>query len=124
MLSNYLAVAIGGAAGCCARYGLTHLIQSLAGREWPVATFTINVLGSFLLGFLFFWSLERTSISPALRVAVLTGGLGGFTTFSTYMLESLVLVRNGAPGGAMAYALLSVVAGFLAAFSGAWLAQS
>ncbi|HET7370755.1 MAG TPA: fluoride efflux transporter CrcB [Gammaproteobacteria bacterium] len=124
MIWNFVAVAIGGAVGCCARYGLTHLIQSLAGREWPVATFAINVTGSFLLGFLFYWSLERTAISPAVRVAVLTGGLGGFTTFSTYMLESVVLVRNGAPAAAVLYVLLSVVAGFLAAFAGAWLAQS
>lgn len=124
MLWNYLAVAIGGAVGCCARYGLTHVIQSLAGRDWPLATLMINVAGSFLLGLLFFWSIDKTSISPALRVAVLTGGLGGFTTYSTFMLESVVLVRNGAPGGAVLYVLLSIVLGFLAAFAGAYVART
>jgi CrcB protein len=124
MYWNYLAVAIGGAIGCCARYGLTNLLQSCLGKDFPLATLIINVVGSFLLGYLFFWSLERVSITPALRVAILTGGLGGFTTFSTFMLESVVLVENGSPTGAVLYAVASVILGFSAAFTGAWLARA
>ncbi|HET7569824.1 MAG TPA: fluoride efflux transporter CrcB [Gammaproteobacteria bacterium] len=120
---SYLAVAIGGAVGCCARYGLSQLIHLFYGRSFPVATLTINVLGSFALGFLFFWTLERLTIGPTLRLAILTGGLGGFTTFSTFMVETLILVEEGAFGRAALYVLLSVVLGFAAAFAGGYLSR-
>ncbi|MHB1706903.1 MAG: fluoride efflux transporter FluC, partial [Acidithiobacillus sp.] len=70
--------------GAFARYGQTLVIQSVFGRDFPWATLSINVLGSFLMGFLFFQTLERVSISPALRTGILTGGLGAYTTFSTF----------------------------------------
>ncbi|HET8552736.1 MAG TPA: fluoride efflux transporter CrcB [Gammaproteobacteria bacterium] len=120
---NYLAVAIGGAVGCCARYGLSQLIHLFYGRSFPVATLTINVVGSFVLGFLFFLTLERLTIGPTLRVAILTGGLGGFTTFSTFMVETLILAEEGAFGRAALYVLLSVVLGFAAAFAGGYLSR-
>lgn len=120
---NYLAVAVGGAIGCCARYGLTQLIQSIYTRDFPLATLIINVVGSFVLGFVFFETLERLSMSPALRLAIITGGLGGFTTFSTFTVESLLLIENGTPGRATLYLLFSVVLGLAAAFAGAWLSR-
>ncbi len=76
---SYVAVAAGGIIGCCARYGMTQLVQLVYGRSFPVATLIINVLGCFLMGFLFFETLDRVSISPTLRTGILTGGLGGFT---------------------------------------------
>lgn len=81
------------------------------------------MLGSFVLGFLFFAALERVTVNPTLRVAVLTGGLGGFTTFSTFMVESLILVEEGTPLRAVAYVLLSVGLGFAAALTGAYLSR-
>jgi len=120
---NYLAVAAGGAVGCTARYGLTELIQLVWGRTFPVATLVINVLGSFLLGFLFFETLERLTMAPALRAAILTGGLGGFTTFSTFMVESMILVEDGRPSRAAIYVGLSVVLGFAAAVAGGFLSR-
>lgn len=124
MFWNYLAVAIGGAVGCCARYGLSQFVHLFYAKSFPVATLAINVLGSFALGFLFFWTLERLTIGPTLRVAILTGGLGGFTTFSTFMVETLLLAEAGAFGRAALYVLLSVVLGFAAAFAGGYLSRA
>lgn len=121
---NYLAVALGGIVGCCARYGVTQLMQLVYGRSFPLATFIINVLGCFLMGFLFFETLERVSISPTLRTALLTGGLGGFTTFSTFAMEALLLVEDGETRTAVLYVFGSVTLGLLAAAFGAWLARN
>lgn len=121
---NYLAVAVGGALGCCARYGVTQLVQQFYGRSFPLATLIINVLGCFLMGFLFFETLERLSMNPVLRTAILTGGLGGFTTFSTFAMESLLLMEDGETGYAVAYLVLSVLLGLLAALLGAYLARN
>ncbi len=123
MWLNYVAVATGGAFGCAARYGLTELIQLVWGRNFPVATLIINVLGSFILGFLFFETLDRLTIAPILRTAILTGGLGGFTTFSTFMVESMLLVVDGRPGRALLYMTLSVMLGFAAAVAGGLLSR-
>src|SRR5690242_6901263 len=66
---NYVAVALGGVVGCCARYGVTQWVQLYYGRSFPLATLIINVLGCLAMGFLFFATLERVSVSPALRMA-------------------------------------------------------
>ncbi|HET7649406.1 MAG TPA: fluoride efflux transporter CrcB [Gammaproteobacteria bacterium] len=121
---TYLAVALGGAAGCCARYGLTQLVQHVYGRNFPLATLLVNILGCLLMGFLFFLTLERVSMSPTLRAAVLTGGLGGFTTFSTFAMESLLLLEERETGYALLYLGLSVVLGLIAVLLGAWLARN
>lgn len=121
---NYLAVAAGGVIGCCARYGVTQLVQQVYGRNFPLATFIINVVGCFLMGLLFFLTLERLSLSPALRTAILTGGLGGFTTFSTFAMEALLLAEDGEVRTAIFYVVASVAVGLAAAFAGAWLARA
>ncbi len=121
---TYLAIAVGGTLGCWARYAMTNLVQTIYGRDFPYATLSINLLGSFLMGFLFIETLERLTISPALRTGILTGGLGGFTTFSTFAMESLLLVEQGEPGRAILYMALSVGLGFLCAFGGAYIARN
>ena len=121
---NYVAVAAGGVIGCCARYGVTQLVQQVYGRNFPLATFIINVVGCFLMGWLFILTLDRLSLSPALRTAILTGGLGGFTTFSTFALEALLLAEDGEVRTAVIYMTASVAVGLAAAFAGAWLARS
>jgi fluoride exporter len=120
---TYVAVAIFGVLGCWARYGMTNLVQTIYGREFPYATLSINVGGSFLMGFLFIETLERLTISPALRTGILTGFIGGYTTFSTFEMEILLLVEDGAPAKAILYIVLSVGLGFLAAFFGAYVAR-
>lgn len=120
----YLAIAIFGTLGCWARYLMTLAVQNIAGREFPYATLSINVLGSFAMGFLFVATLERLMVSPYLRVGILTGFLGGFTTFSTFSMETLLLAEQGEMGKAIAYVLLSIGLGVGGAFGGAWLARS
>ncbi len=121
---TYIAIAIGGTLGCWARFALTGAMQNVLGRDFPYATLTINVLGSFLMGFLFIETLERLTLSPAVRTGILSGGLGGFTTFSTFSMEALLLAEDGEAGKAALYLGLSVVLGVAAAFSGAYLARN
>jgi CrcB protein len=121
---TYIAIAVGGTIGCWGRYAMTNLVQAIYGKDFPYATMSINLLGSFLMGFLFIMTLERLTISPELRTGILTGGLGGFTTFSTFEMETLLLVEQGNLGKAALYVLLSVGLGFLGAFGGAYLARN
>ncbi len=121
---TYIAIAIGGIAGCWARYAMTNLVQAIYGREFPYATLSINLLGSFLMGFLFIETLERLTVSPAVRTGILTGVIGGFTTFSTFEMETLLLAEQGAGFKALLYVLLSVGLGFLGAFGGAYIARN
>jgi CrcB protein len=121
---TYIAIAVGGTVGCWARYAMTNLVQAIYGKDFPYATMSINLLGSFLMGFLFIEALEKLTISPELRTGILTGILGGFTTFSTFEMETLLLVEQGSFGKAALYVLLSVGLCFLGAFGGAYLARN
>jgi fluoride exporter len=121
---TYIAIAIFGIFGCWARYGMTNLVQTIYGRDFPYATLSINVGGSFLMGFLFIETLERLTISPEMRTGILTGFLGGYTTFSTFEMETLLLVEQGDALKALLYVALSVVLGFVAAFFGAYIARN
>ena len=121
---NYVAVALGGVVGCCARYGVSQAVQVFYGRNFPLATLIINVSGCLAMGFLFVITLERVSMNPSLRVALLTGVIGGFTTFSTFAMEALLLAEDGETGQAVLYVTLSVVLGLAAAFLGAYWARS
>ena len=123
-MQAYLAIAIGGTLGCWARYAMTNLVQAIYGRDFPYATLSINVLGSFLMGFLFIETLERLTISPHFRIGILTGFLGGFTTFSTFAMETLLLAEQGEAGKSALYAALSLVLGLMAAFGGAFIARN
>lgn len=121
---TYIAIAVGGTLGCSARYALTGTVQAAFGRDFPYATLFINVLGSFVMGFLFVETLERLILPPALRTGILTGLLGGFTTFSTFSMEALLLAEDGEVAKAVLYLALSVGLGLTAAFSGAYLARN
>ncbi|HTZ66681.1 MAG TPA: fluoride efflux transporter CrcB [Roseiarcus sp.] len=121
---TYVAIAIGGVLGCWARFAQTNLVQAVYGRDFPFATMSINVIGSFLMGFLFIETLERLTIAPALRTGILTGALGGYTTFSTFEMETLLLAESGELLKAALYVVLSVGLGFAAAFGGAYIARN
>jgi len=123
-MMTYIAIAIGGTLGCWARYGMTNLMQAIYGRDFPYATLSINVLGSFLMGFLFVETLERLTVSPELRTGILTGFIGGFTTFSTFSMEILLLVEQGFAAKGLLYLLLSIGLGLAAAFGGAYIARN
>jgi len=96
MIRQLAAVAIGGAAGAVMRWLVASGVQKVAGGAFPWGTFAVNALGSFLLGFLFVWLIERSTASELARLAITVGFLGAFTTFSTYSLESIRLLQEGA----------------------------
>ena len=116
---------IGGFAilGAWARYGQTLLVQKVAGREFPWATLSINVLGSFLMGYLFIWTTRVIPTSPDLRIGILVGGLGAYTTFSTFALESLLLFEDGFAIKGFLYMFLSLGLCVFAAFMGTLASQ-
>lgn len=124
MIRTLVAISVFGTLGCWARYGQTILMQNVYGREFPIAVLSINVLGSFLIGFLFVETAERLVMDPAIRTGILTGLLGGYTTFSTFELETLTIVENGELAKALLYVLLSVVLGFIAVFFGVYIARN
>jgi CrcB protein len=120
----YVAVAIGGVLGCWARYAITVSMQAAGyGRDFPYATLGINVLGSLLMGFLFVLLVERMVVAPYIRIGILTGVLGGFTTFSAYAVETLLLAESGQLGKGIFYVLLSNGIGIGAVVAGAYLAR-
>lgn len=120
----YFYLAIGGVLGVWARYGLTKAVQSVFAGSFPLGTLVVNVLGSFILAFLFVETLERLTLPPAIRTGILTGGIGAFTTFSTFMVETLTLLEEGETGKAIAYLTLSIVFGLIAAFGGVYLSRN
>jgi len=109
MIRQMVAVAIGGAAGAVIRWLVAASVQRLAGGSFPWGTLMVNALGSFALGFLFIWLLERSSSGELLRMAITVGFLGAFTTFSTYSLESIRLLQSGSFGLAAANVVGQIV---------------
>jgi fluoride exporter len=106
MIGTLLQVALGGALGASARY-LTHVaVLRGIGPGFPVATVIVNVLGSFLMGVLVVWLMQRDA--QRLAPFLLTGVLGGFTTFSAFSLDAVTLWERGAAGQAAVYVLGSV----------------
>lgn len=111
---NYLAVFIGGGIGAVARYVLATWIGQQWGRGFPLGTFIINITGSFLIGFLMTLMAERFIENPQWRLFLVVGGLGGYTTFSTFQYETGQLVLDGEMIFAALNVTLSVIAGFMA----------
>ncbi len=108
-----LAVALGGAVGSVLRYLISKFVQAKVGIDFPLGTLSVNVLGAFLIGFLFSYLVERFSLTPELRALVITGFLGGLTTFSTFSYESFNLMFNGEVGKFLLYTLGTNVLGIL-----------
>ncbi len=124
-MSKYLAVLIGSAIGGLCRYSLSNLVYFLIKEPtFPYANFIINVSGSFLIGFLAELFDTRVMVSPVLRIALLTGVLGGYTTFSSFSFETYALMRDGEMMRGIVNAAGSVLIGLLAVFLGVRLAQS
>ena len=113
------AVAAGGGAGSLIRYVLTLAALQRFGPNFPWGTLIVNVSGSLLIGMVFQLSQTRSGASPSLvRLFLMPGLLGGYTTFSAFALDALVIALNRAPATASAYAVGSVVLSVGAAFSG------
>ncbi len=122
MLGSLVSVAVGGAIGASLRYvaGIG-IVRIIGHSSFPVAIISVNVLGSFLMGVFVVLAAHRglTYLSPF----VMTGVLGGFTTFSAFSLEAVTLYERGAVGQAGLYIGISVVASILALVAGMWMAR-
>lgn len=124
LLLNILLVALGGAIGSVLRYLTTSGMHTLIDRNFPYGTLTVNIIGSWLMGFLAVLILERfANISGELRSLILIGVLGGYTTFSSFSLETFNLLSNGQISKAMLNILLSVTLCLLATWAGFALAK-
>ncbi len=118
-MTNILAVALGAALGANLRYGLTLWAAKQFGTTWPYGTFIINVLGCLLIGALFSLATTRLTLTEPLRLLIVTGLLGGFTTFSSFGYESMSMITSGNWLGAGLYVGGSVLLGLGAVFIGA-----
>jgi len=107
----YLWVAIGGALGSMARYGISGFIAALSGGTFPYGTLTVNVTGAILIGFLATISGpdSRYFIPASGRLFMMTGVCGGYTTFSTFSLETANLMRDGQWAAALANIGFSII---------------
>ncbi len=121
MFMSFLHVALGGAIGAALRFGTGLVVMRVAGSGFPLAILAVNIVGSFLMGLFVVYSFHRGI--EHLNLFVMTGILGGFTTFSAFSLEVFTLFERGQIGSAALYILLSVILSVLALFLGVWLAR-
>jgi CrcB protein len=119
LVMSFLFVAIGGALGSVLRYFLSLVIPKVAGFPWP--TFVANVLGCLCIGVFSGLFLKCGSLSPNLKLFLVTGFCGGFTTFSTFANENLALLQSGKIGMFAIYAISSFVLGVAACAAGLYL---
>jgi len=119
-MSTYLWVALGGALGSVARYWMTNAVALLTGPRFPWGTIMINMIGSFVIGLVAYVTtpVGRVPVSFDMRAFILVGICGGYTTFSSFSLQTLELVRTGHWLGAAANIVLSVVLCLVAVSAG------
>jgi CrcB protein len=123
-MNKLLLVAAGGAVGSVARYLVGVGAMRVMGPGWPYGTFTVNVVGGFLMGCLASWLAHRGSASSEQwRVLLGVGALGGFTTFSSFSLETALMIQKRAYGQAFSYSAASVLLSVAALFAGLLVAR-
>ncbi|AXV15627.1 fluoride efflux transporter CrcB [Neorhizobium sp. SOG26] len=115
---NVLLVAVGGAFGSVCRYLVGAWTLRQFGPGFPWGTLSVNILGSFLIGFLSEWIIRRLGASSEMRLLLITGMLGGFTTFSAFSLDFVALLERGSGFAGAGYLALSVVISLAAVFGG------
>ncbi len=120
---KWLGLITGGIAGTLARYTLAGLVYQICGTAFPYGTLVVNLVGCFLIGFLAALAEEKFLLGPHARLLLMTGFCGAFTTFSTFMLETANLIKDGEMLRAFLNLSLSVVVGFLVFRLGVFLAE-
>ena len=118
MIKNLLIIGAGGFIGSIARYLVSHLNLTVSFHSIPVGTLTVNIAGSFLIGFLTGIAEKSMILTPEWRLFLMVGLCGGFTTFSAFANENLMLIHNGQGLAVLLYTGLSIFLGFLAVYLG------
>ena len=117
-------VGFGGFIGSILRYSLYILTSNILGYTSPVATIFFNIIGCFLIGFAYQLFNTHLIISENLRLFIMIGLLGGFTTFSAFSIDAFLLYQNSGKILAIAYVVLSIILSLLATLAGVWLIKS
>ena len=119
-----LAVGVGGGIGALIRYFVAGAIQSAAWPGYPWGIFVVNITGGFVMGLIVELSALKISVTPEMRAFLTTGILSGYTTFSTFSLDSVLLIERGQYGTAAIYVVGSTLLSILALFAGLWLVRA
>ena len=122
-MGRWLNLMVGGIAGTVSRYLLAGFIYELLGTSFPYGTLVVNLVGCLVIGFLASLSEEKFLLSPEARLLLMVGFCGAFTTFSTFMLETCNLMKDGENLRAFFNVAASVIFGFLAFRLGVFLAE-
>ena len=122
-MNRYLAIAVGAALGANARYLVGLWAGTRFGGAFPYGTFIVNASGSLLLGFLLSLTTERISMAPEMRLLLTVGFLGSYTTFSTYTVESLFLLRDSGLWQGLLNVFANGLAGLICALFGVYLSR-
>jgi CrcB protein len=119
---QFAGIALGGALGSLLRFLLSNRVYQWLGRDFPYGTLSVNVLGCLLMGFLFVFMTERV-VSAEARASILVGFLGGLTTFSSFSMETLLLIEQSAYLKALLNMLLNLLLCLIATWLGMILAR-
>jgi len=122
-MTKYFVVMLGGGIGAAARFFIGSLVGRFYSAIFPAGTFLINITGSFLIGLLMTLFLNRPAFHANWRLFLVTGILGGYTTFSSFEWEALTNLRSGAEAIGLLYMVSSVVIGLAAAWAGFFIAN-
>lgn len=117
-------VALGGALGSLMRYLVAGAVQPAWWSGFPFGIFVVNISGGLVMGLITALAALKLNLTPEIRAFLTTGILGGYTTFSTFSLDSAMLMERGAYAQASAYVIGSVVLSILALFAGLWLVRA
>jgi CrcB protein len=117
-MSIYIAIAVGGSLGAVSRFWVSSTTYQWLGVAFPYGTLAVNLLGSLVMGFLSVLLVYRFQVSEEIRIGLLSGFLGSFTTFSTFAIDTLELGMDDSLSKAMIYILLSVLLCVLGALAG------
>lgn len=117
-VENILAVAVGGGLGAALRYMVTFVANLHGGITFPYGTAIVNIVGSFAIGLLMMYFQSRLELSPVIKLFMITGILGGFTTFSTFNMELLTFIRDSQIHLAFLYGGLNVIGAFICCWLG------
>lgn len=119
-MKQLLLVFLGGGMGSALRY----IISKYLNTNLPYGTFTVNIIGCFIVGFLLTYASKNNFLSQNQALLFTTGFCGGFTTFSAFVFENSLFLKQGDTFSSMFYILSSLIVGILAVFAGIWIAKA